>query len=193
MLKYSEFKMTNHQKSIEKFRLAKFCRLKMTKAGILTANGRSIKLCKHIELFNTYREHFNTEPRDDFNKYLEVKSDKSKGYVYVVGNINAKICKIGFSTNVFKRISGIQTGCPIPLEIICVVHGTIEIEKKLHKKYKDFRMNGEWFRYEGLLKSNIESTESAIVDLMLMRKKKKNRAVEDNISMQEKDLLKITP
>ena len=83
-----------------------------------------------------------------------------------------KVCKIGFSNNVFKRITAIQTGCPFKLEIFCIVEGSVQTEKKLHKKYDHLRLNGEWFKYEGLLKNSIENTESVIKDLFLTTKRR---------------------
>lgn len=62
----------------------------------------------------------------------------------------ANLIKIGKSTNVAKRIDGLQTGSPAQLELI----GTIEcvnvqqagsLEKLLHRVFACYRTRGEWF------------------------------------------------
>ena len=58
--------------------------------------------------------------------------------------------KIGYTTNLDKRLSSIQTGNPLPLSIECALEcetvGQAKMaEKKLHSRYKRHRAVGEWF------------------------------------------------
>lgn len=168
-----KFISSKRQVTKDKFAFIRYCKKKLSDKAIYYVNGRKISLCKHKEIISKYNEIFNTVALDDYQEYVRIKQDKQNAYVYVLGNKEMKICKIGFTNNVFKRIGSIQTGCPFKLEIFCLVEGSVQTEKKLHEKYKDLRMNGEWFRYEGKLKESVENTESVIKDLFLNKKKPK--------------------
>lgn len=68
------------------------------------------------------------------------------GFVYVVRS--GKFFKIGFTNqSIEKRISTLQTGSPSPK--ILVLHFEAEnpsiLEKELHGKFKNKRIDGEWF------------------------------------------------
>lgn len=170
-----KFLKTRKQITREKFQFIRYCKKKLNDKGIKSVNGKHFSMCKHKVIIAKYNETFNSIAIEDYNEYLRIKKDKQNAYIYVVGNKEMNICKIGFTNNVFSRIGSIQTGCPFKLEIFCVVEGTIQTEKKLHAKYKDLRLNGEWFRYEGKLKESVENTESVIKDLFLNQKPKKTR------------------
>ena len=158
----------------EKFNLISYCNKKLIDAKITQLNGKNIKMCKHKIIIKTYNDYFKSNALEDYNKYVEIKTAKRSdiNFIYVIGNKEHNICKIGFTNNVFKRIRSIQTGCPFPLEIFCVIHGSMETEKKLHEKYKDLRLNGEWFKYQNPLKNSIEKVESVIKDLFITTKRK---------------------
>lgn len=55
--------------------------------------------------------------------------------------------KIGVSVNPQTRLKGIQTGCPIKVEILkeLPVKGAYQVEKELHRTLLDYRTSGEWF------------------------------------------------
>ena len=57
--------------------------------------------------------------------------------------------KIGVATNVASRVSGMQTGCPLPLSVVDSVEMEFdlahEIEQELHQMFWDKRTRGEWF------------------------------------------------
>ena len=54
--------------------------------------------------------------------------------------------KIGTAKEPKKRLSSLQTGCPGPLQLVGVIPGGQIEEAALHREFKQFRMNGEWFR-----------------------------------------------
>jgi hypothetical protein len=67
------------------------------------------------------------------------------GYVYFVqagprGNI-----KIGWSTNVDKRLKMLQTACPAPLNLLHSEAGNGRDERGLHSRFHKARVTGEWF------------------------------------------------
>lgn len=70
--------------------------------------------------------------------------------VYVItdnpGKIN--VVKIGWSTNVEARITGLQISNHRPLRVLRVIEGSSATELWMHKRYKHLRMTGEWFRFD---------------------------------------------
>lgn len=161
----------------------RFAITRLSKHGITVLNNKAIKLNKHKDILATYTATFNSNATDDKknreinNKELKfyrrslkredkeiqnkkravnIKIIKESEYIYVVGNEEQAICKIGYSTNPTNRISGIQTGCPYKLKFLLIIKGNMLMEQELHKKYAKQRLNGEWFSYSGPLKDSIE-------------------------------------
>lgn len=92
-----------------------------------------------------------------YYQYLKTKFTEINGSgVYIIGNIDKGICKIGYSTNPYKRLKSIQTGCPYEVTVLRFYEGIGKMEEKLlHKKYKKYKMNGEWFRIDGGIKKEL--------------------------------------
>ena len=59
--------------------------------------------------------------------------------------------KIGASKKPIKRLTQMQTWCPLELELICEVPATFFLEGVLHLLYKDFRIRGEWYETNSYL------------------------------------------
>lgn len=53
--------------------------------------------------------------------------------------------KIGHSSKVLQRYADLQVSWPVPLELLAVVVGTHRLEKQLHEKFAEHRVQGEWF------------------------------------------------
>ena len=55
--------------------------------------------------------------------------------------------KIGISGNISRRLGELQTGSPYKLRLMGYIdtRNDRKLEKELHKKYSDYRENGEWF------------------------------------------------
>lgn len=67
--------------------------------------------------------------------------------VYFIRSVESNRIKIGYTNgSVSKRLATLQTGCPEPLELL---HFTEEAgpyeEAKIHRRFKDYRVRGEWF------------------------------------------------
>lgn len=91
--------------------------------------------------------------------------------------------KIGFSTNVKKRIEAIRTSCPGKPVLLGTIEGNRRLEASLHKEMKQFRTNGEWFKYAEEVKRKIEditgnSMPKIAVSSLKVKKKKKEDVVE---------------
>ena len=70
------------------------------------------------------------------------------GIVYLLGSNKGKILKIGYTTNLDKRLKNLQRSCPYTLEIIKTKVGTFEDERKLLQSFKQFKLQGEWFTWD---------------------------------------------
>lgn len=70
-----------------------------------------------------------------------------KGFVYLVCNPVSGAHKIGFSTNVSKRLEGLRTVSP---ECILVFHrpASPNFERYLHEHFSHNRIAREWFRLD---------------------------------------------
>jgi hypothetical protein len=67
--------------------------------------------------------------------------------------------KIGVTNgySIQNRLSELQTGNPIKLELLGIMIGGLKIEKSLHKRFSDFKKQGEWFYYSEEIKDFINS------------------------------------
>lgn len=65
--------------------------------------------------------------------------------------------KIGFSTDIRARLVGLQTALPTHLALLKIIEGAErKRERQLHRKFAEYRTQGEWFRHEGRLAAWIE-------------------------------------
>lgn len=55
--------------------------------------------------------------------------------------------KIGFSTDVNKRIRSLNTGHKIPCRLIAVAPGGRQLEKSIHERFASSRISREWFSH----------------------------------------------
>ena len=65
--------------------------------------------------------------------------------VYLIAASTGHI-KIGIAQNVKKRLQGLQNAHGEPLEVLATFDGGRDLEQKLHKALKAYRLKGEWFR-----------------------------------------------
>lgn len=65
------------------------------------------------------------------------------GYVYFFGIDDA--IKVGFTTDVRRRLLNVQSHHRNPVELVAVVPGTVEDEKAWHGRLADYHVRGEWF------------------------------------------------
>lgn len=79
------------------------------------------------------------------------------GHTYFVRHGDA--IKIGHSAIPKQRIRDIQTGFPVPLEILAIVPNTIISEPDAHQMFAHLRMSGEWFLAEPDLLAFIEKVK----------------------------------
>ncbi|MGB3493863.1 MAG: GIY-YIG nuclease family protein [Elainellaceae cyanobacterium] len=85
----------------------------------------------------------------------EVKN-RATHFVYFILNEDCQAIKIGRAKDLNKRIQALQTASPVFLKLLKSVQlssekESHELEQSLHKRFSDFRMQGEWFRSEAEL------------------------------------------
>lgn len=68
--------------------------------------------------------------------------------VYFILSKKLNLVKIGCTTNVSRRLEGLKTANPDDLEILLILPGYAEEERKLHEEFSRLRCHREWFRYE---------------------------------------------
>lgn len=73
----------------------------------------------------------------------------SEDNVYIVQGSNGGPIKIGMSANLSGRIGMLQEGNPYELVVLAVSYGGgYDFETELHRKYRPWRIRGEWFSEE---------------------------------------------
>ena len=68
----------------------------------------------------------------------------SAGYVYFIGCADA--VKIGFTTDVDRRVYDMKTYQFSPVEVLLVIPGLRQVERELHQRFSHLRIQREWFR-----------------------------------------------
>ena len=69
--------------------------------------------------------------------------------VYVLWAKHTQLYKIGYTSlgtsGVMERMKPIQGYCPTKVDVIVHFPGTPGLEKRLHRNFKEYRVEGEWF------------------------------------------------
>lgn len=78
-------------------------------------------------------------------EWAEFEVDRT-GYIYFIQSEDGGPIKIGFSEDPKTRLVALQTHNPAKLQILSVIEGSSDDETRLHKKFADHKVQGEWFR-----------------------------------------------
>ncbi len=70
--------------------------------------------------------------------------------------------KIGFTANVGRRLSQLQTFFPEDLELLLVMPGSILMEKELHRRFEAFLIQREWFLYAEPIEAFVKKMSRAV-------------------------------
>lgn len=65
--------------------------------------------------------------------------------VYFIGGAPGYV-KIGYTTDLARRIKALQIGCPKPIELLAHARGGRSLEYDYHRRFSAWRQTGEWFR-----------------------------------------------
>ena len=65
---------------------------------------------------------------------------------YLIQNTSNHHLKIGYtSRNIKQRLGQLQTGSSEKLIVLATISGNLTTERALHKRFRKFRLHGEWF------------------------------------------------
>ena len=113
------------------------------------------------KLISIYRGRLKTDPIKDFFhsksevlKSIQTKDQTPTGFIYFIGSEGKDFnyVKIGYSKKPDNRLKQLQTGSPVKLKVLLKFEGNLNLEAKLHRKFKNSRLEGEWFRISSSLK-----------------------------------------
>ena len=79
------------------------------------------------------------------------------GRIYFIRAGDAGPIKVGFSVNVPRRLSTLQMGCPCPLVLLHDEAGTLDDERAWHDRLSEFKVRGEWFKPNHILRSYLKT------------------------------------
>jgi len=65
--------------------------------------------------------------------------------VYFVQSRLGGPIKIGLATELKQRLKQLQSGSPIPLQIVGALQGDEEVEAAIHERFRKLQLHGEWF------------------------------------------------
>jgi len=99
----------------------------------------------YVDISLSLFQYLNTDSLISFKSTSNIK--ETSGFVYLIQMTDTTFYKIGYSRNVFTRLSNLQTGSPLKLQIIERVFSlnAIELEGYLHNYYSKYNFRGEWF------------------------------------------------
>lgn len=75
------------------------------------------------------------------------KEESAIGRVYMITPPHHCVVKIGFATNVSRRLYDLQMATFMDLDVFDSFPGALGDEKHLHRKFATHRIRGEWFKF----------------------------------------------
>lgn len=82
-------------------------------------------------------------------------------YLVLCPALNA--VKIGRTTSIGVRLKHFRIGSPAPLELVALIPGTAEDEKRLHERFAHARSHGEWFRADEISQELLEAFKEGLI------------------------------
>jgi hypothetical protein len=107
--------------------------------------------------------------------------------VYILRAEGEDIVKIGFTSSpqIWKRLKAIQSNSPIKLGILLYfLEEGRSLETSLHREFRQYRLHGEWFRYEGELVDFVQEHRKFQHETR-MKRLKENEEAEEKENAQE--------
>ena len=79
-------------------------------------------------------------------------SDRTRaGVVYFFQKGRRQVIKIGYSGDHEERRQNLQAATPDRLRLIATIPGNKAVEAALHRRFREYKVTGEWYRLEGEL------------------------------------------
>jgi hypothetical protein len=90
----------------------------------------------------------------------KTKDDLPKGELVYFITGAPRFVKIGYTTDLAKRIQALQIGCPLEIELLGFARGDRGLEYDYHHKFRAWRCSGEWFKLCVEIQSEIDRLNS---------------------------------
>ena len=86
--------------------------------------------------------------------------------VYFILHRKYNAVKIGYTSDIDKRISDFRASCPVhsDIKLLFWFDGNQKEEAEFHRRFRIYRLDGEWFALEDELKAFVEE------NITIMRK-----------------------
>lgn len=115
--------------------------------------------------------------------YREKYGPISDGIDYIYAVAGAGKIKIGITKAPEKRLSSLQTGSPVPLEMLGYIVGNKNLEDAIHNYLSEHRSHGEWF--------DVKPKTTQVVDLIVGNELDELRAlVEPRVGLTLKQMIR---
>jgi hypothetical protein len=142
------------------------CKIERTFDYFYNNNKTKCKLCIKSVIKNrtavkiAYAKERQNE-QDQILAVIKQFQQNKEPFVYLLSCDNKY--KIGFSTNLAKRLKTFNTASPIPYRLVGAAPGDAELEKKLHSKLVEFRTFGEWFMHRKEVLDTFKALDNATI------------------------------
>lgn len=97
-----------------------------------------VRVGKNRRYHPEHLDEFKSNPEDPWDEEIN-------GRIYFLKAYCGRYVKIGYATDVAKRVTSLDLSHPEPLTLLGSVPGNMRIEKFFHRKFRDQRARGEWF------------------------------------------------
>lgn len=114
----------------------------------------------HIRVGTLYRFRLSDVPQHLLDRWANRAGESPPDFptgpiVYFLQSAPGFI-KIGYTTDLARRVSELQFACPLALELVAYLpDGTVRDERSLHRDHHSDRTQGEWFRLSEALQARI--------------------------------------
>ncbi len=125
-----------------------------TNSWYVMMGGRQIALGRDQTLaqekFHRLRESlgFKENPSPRKIRLPTKKKHSITTFIYFVQDVETKNIKIGITESPKQRLGTLQSGNANELILLGAIRGLPGDEFDLHRKFSEFRIRGEWFRYD---------------------------------------------
>ena len=85
---------------------------------------------------------------DAFLRWCEKGSNAKPCFVYLLYTEDLGIAKVGITSNIKRRIEGLQIACPVDITLVQLVRcdNAKVIESEIMSSMKNYKTKGEWFK-----------------------------------------------
>ncbi len=120
---------------------------------------------KEDSLFMPYLVEAESAKRSKYNRSISYRKEKEKqggSLVYYMLDEESGHVKIGYSVCVIERKIAIEKNTDKNLYIICLMPGGRNKESKEHKRWKNKRVTGEWFKFDSEIENYLRNFRGLI-------------------------------